>query len=129
MGDLRAWVCRIPGPVLRLWPTGAAVRTRFPSALTAGRPASMVPPPSVAPAGGPGCRHGPRRTRMMPRSPTLWGLAGLALLALAAPARAEYVTRTYLFDQSNRLPDGIVFGGVTIEAYDGTGDAGGGLAA
>ena len=56
-------------------------------------------------------------------------LAALACAALSAPARADYVTRTYLFDQSNTLPDMLTYGSVTIEAYDGIGAAGGGLAA
>lgn len=59
----------------------------------------------------------------------LTAIACLTLLALTAPLRADYVARTYLFDQSNRLPDGLVYGSMTIEAYDGTGASGGGLAA
>jgi hypothetical protein len=55
--------------------------------------------------------------------------AALVTLAISAPVRAEYVNRTYLFDQSNVLSDGQVFGGVTIEAYDGAGPAAGGLSA
>lgn len=63
------------------------------------------------------------------RCPRLIVVTLLALLALARPLRADYVTRTYLFDQSNRLPDGLVYGGVTMEAYDGVGTPGGGLSA
>lgn len=56
-------------------------------------------------------------------------LAALAVLALSLPARADYVSRTYLFDQSNALPDMLHYGSVTIEAYDGKGDAVGDLPA
>jgi hypothetical protein len=57
-------------------------------------------------------------------------LGALALLALLAPsARADYVTRSYVLDQSGQLPDGLGYGNVTIEAYDGVGDPANDLAA
>lgn len=53
--------------------------------------------------------------------------AGL-LSAAVNPAAADYVSQTYILDQSNQLADGTQYGTVVIEAYDGVGAAGGGLA-
>src|SRR5262249_35993148 len=52
--------------------------------------------------------------------------------ARAAPgrgARADYLTQTVGLDQSNVLPDGVKYGSVRVEAYDGVGAPGGGLSA
>src|SRR5262245_58669506 len=55
-------------------------------------------------------------------------LCCFALLgALAQPARAEYVAQTFDLNQSNTFADGVKYGSVTIEAYDGVGKSGGGL--
>ena len=56
-------------------------------------------------------------------------LAVLGACLVAAPAPAGYLTSSYAFTQSNVLADGVNYGTVTIEAYDGIGAAGGGLAA
>src|SRR3954451_22475384 len=56
-------------------------------------------------------------------------LAVLGACLLAAPASAGYLTNSYTFTQSNTLADGVNYGTVTIEAYDGNGAGGGGLAA
>jgi hypothetical protein len=56
-------------------------------------------------------------------------LALAALAALAPGVRADYVSQTYTLDHSNVLPTGTAFGTVKVEAYDGTGAAGGGLSA
>jgi hypothetical protein len=65
----------------------------------------------------------------MHRMHTRWALAALALACLAPVGRADYVSRTYLFDQSSVLPGGLTYGSARIEAYDGMGTAGGGLSA
>jgi hypothetical protein len=51
------------------------------------------------------------------------------LIAPSATLRADYVAQTVILDQSNKLADGVNYGSVKIEAYDGKGAAGGGLAA
>jgi hypothetical protein len=56
-------------------------------------------------------------------------VALLALAALAPLARADYVSQTFTMDQSSVLPAGMSYGTVQIEAYDGNGAPGGGLAA
>jgi hypothetical protein len=56
-------------------------------------------------------------------------LAAFGLLALTGPAHADYVTRTYQFDQSNTLASMLNYGSVTVEAYDGNGASQNGLAA
>jgi hypothetical protein len=61
----------------------------------------------------------------MRRKAMCW--ATLLLLGLALPARADYISRSFQFSLSDSLPRGPSFGTVTIEAYDGTGAAGGGL--
>ncbi|MCI0641179.1 MAG: PEP-CTERM sorting domain-containing protein [Gemmataceae bacterium] len=56
----------------------------------------------------------------------------LCLAALASTpfaARADYVAQIHVLDQSNTFKDGVYYGSVVIEAYDGVGDAGGGLSA
>ena len=53
----------------------------------------------------------------------------LALLVITTAAHADYVSRTYSFDLSDALPYGESFGSAMIEAYDGVGPGGGGLAA
>src|SRR4051812_35568928 len=60
---------------------------------------------------------------------TAGGWAMLVTLAITLPVRAEYVSRTYLLDQSNVLPDGQGFGSVTGEGYAGAGTAAGNLGA
>src|SRR5262245_26322914 len=56
-------------------------------------------------------------------------LGVVALLACADRARADYLTQTIAFDQSNALPDGVAYGTYQVEAYDGIGPTGGGLTA
>jgi hypothetical protein len=58
--------------------------------------------------------------------PAIWALS-LMLIATSA-VRADYVTKSMSFDLSDSLP-GSSFGSVFLEAYDGVGDSGGGLAA
>ncbi|MCI0376572.1 MAG: PEP-CTERM sorting domain-containing protein [Gemmataceae bacterium] len=56
----------------------------------------------------------------------------LCLAALASTpfaARADYVSQIHVLDQSNTFKDGVHYGNVVIEAYDGVGAAGGGLSA
>lgn len=55
----------------------------------------------------------------------IWTL--IASLTILPTAHADYVTRTYAFDFSDAMPYGESFGSVKVEAYDGNGDAGGGL--
>jgi hypothetical protein len=43
--------------------------------------------------------------------------------------RADYVSQSVTLDQSNTLKDGVAYGSVLVEAYDGVGAAGGGLKA
>ena len=50
------------------------------------------------------------------------------LIAPSATVRADYVAQTVILDQSNKLSDGVNYGSVKIEAYNGVGAAGGGLA-
>ncbi len=69
------------------------------------------------------------------RSPRMQRLAAKAtllacvLLASHATVRADYVAQTVVLDQSNKLADGVNYGSVLIEAYDGKGASKGGLAA
>ena len=50
--------------------------------------------------------------------------------ALAPPAAfADYVSQSVILDQSNSLKDGVAYGSVLVEAYNGVGSAGGGLKA
>lgn len=65
---------------------------------------------------------------------TLTRIVGLSLatllafpLALSQFARADYVSQSVTLDQSNTLKDGVAYGSVLVEAYDGVGAAGGGL--
>lgn len=62
-------------------------------------------------------------------TPKFWGLCILALvLAFAAqPAKAAYQVKTYTFTQSNVLADGVNYGTVKVESYDGIGATGGSL--
>jgi hypothetical protein len=45
----------------------------------------------------------------------------------APPAHADYVSQPVSIDQSNTMKDGVVYGSVLVEAYNGVGAAGGGL--
>lgn len=54
-------------------------------------------------------------------------IAGGLLAYLAAPTRADFVSQTITLNQSNALKDGVTYGSVLIEAYNGVGAAGGGL--
>ncbi len=66
--------------------------------------------------------------RICPFPPACW--AALACLAfIASTARAGYVSQTIMLNQSNELEDNVNYGSVLVEAFDGLGDAGGGLAA
>jgi hypothetical protein len=60
-------------------------------------------------------------------------LATVACTAVAfadlPAARADYVSQSVTLDQSNSLPDGVTYGTVKIETYDGKGPGGGGLLA
>jgi hypothetical protein len=56
-------------------------------------------------------------------------LALWALVVLSPLARADYISQTFLLDQSSVLGGGNTYGSVRIEAYDGNGNGGGGLAA
>ncbi|MFN4258897.1 MAG: hypothetical protein ACK4RK_06335 [Gemmataceae bacterium] len=49
--------------------------------------------------------------------------------SITGAAQAGYVTQTLIFDQSNTFADGINYGAVFMEAYDGIGAPGGGLSA
>lgn len=62
-------------------------------------------------------------------SPRMLCVASLTLLLTAGVIRADYVTQTFSLNQSNHLPDGTHYGSVVVEAYDGIGAGGGGLAA
>jgi hypothetical protein len=50
-------------------------------------------------------------------------------LAPSGVARADYQSITFALDQSNALPDGVTYGTVMVETYDGVGAGGGGLVA
>src|SRR6266404_9230967 len=52
---------------------------------------------------------------------------GIWALVQAPPALADYVSQSVSLDQSNALKDGVSYGSVLIEAYDGVGIGGGGL--
>lgn len=56
-------------------------------------------------------------------------LALSALVIVSPLARADYISQTILLDQSSVLGGGDTYGSVRIEAYDGNGNAGGGLTA
>lgn len=58
---------------------------------------------------------------------TTYALSFAAFLTFIAAAPAEYVAQTIVLDQSNRFSDGVKYGSVTIEAYDGVGAPAGGL--
>src|SRR5262245_14671495 len=58
-----------------------------------------------------------------------WAVALLLFLTCASQARADYVSYTMALDQSNVMPDGVKYGSVVVEAYDGVGAPGGGLSA
>lgn len=53
----------------------------------------------------------------------------LLLVVFASTARAEYISQSYLLDQSNTFGDGTTYGKVVVEAYNGLGAGGGGLSA
>src|SRR5687768_16263 len=61
--------------------------------------------------------------------PRLLPVVAVCLLALAAPAQAGYLTQTVKLNLSNDLADGVTYGTVKVEAYDGVGAASGGLSA
>jgi hypothetical protein len=63
----------------------------------------------------------PMRTRVV--------LALWALVVVSPLARADYISQTFLLDQSSVLGGGDTYGSVRIEAYNGNGNAGGGLVA
>lgn len=46
-----------------------------------------------------------------------------------SPASADYVSQSVNINQSNALPDGVTYGSVLIETYNGIGPGGGGLLA
>jgi hypothetical protein len=57
-------------------------------------------------------------------------IAPALVLAYPATAHAGYVQQTFTLDQSNTFADGIMYGTVKVEAYDGSGSAmGSGLSA
>lgn len=56
-------------------------------------------------------------------------IATMSIVLAAGAARADYVTQTFQLDQTNKLSDGMKYGSVVVEAYDGLGAAGGGLSA
>ncbi len=62
-------------------------------------------------------------------TPKFWGLclAALALAFATQPAKAGYQTKTYTFTQSDVLADGVNYGTVKVESYDGLGATGGSL--
>jgi len=55
--------------------------------------------------------------------------AALAMHGALSAARADYISQSVTLDQSNTLKDGLAYGSVLIEAYDGVGSGGGGLKA
>ncbi|MCS6849620.1 MAG: hypothetical protein NZ700_00445 [Gemmataceae bacterium] len=57
------------------------------------------------------------------------GLSVVLLHGLAPAIQAGYVSHHFSMNQSNELADGVVYGSVHFEAYDGIGPAGGGLSA
>jgi hypothetical protein len=65
----------------------------------------------------------------MKRTLTRGIVALLALVSLTPLARADYLSKTFLLDQSNVLPSGTGYGSIFVEAYDGNGTPGGGLSA
>jgi hypothetical protein len=68
---------------------------------------------------------------MQLRPPRMWviALAAIGLSLSAQPSKAGYQTATYTFTQSNTLADGVNYGTVTVESWDGLGSSGGGLLA
>jgi hypothetical protein len=67
------------------------------------------------------------------RSPWLFTLSAMALslawFSHPTAARADYVSQSVTLDQSNALKDGVTYGTVLVEAYNGVGPGGGGLTA
>ncbi len=57
----------------------------------------------------------------------VWIATLITGLISASPVSADYVSQTVILDQSNALKDGVAYGGVLVEAYDGLGVSGGGL--
>jgi hypothetical protein len=55
-------------------------------------------------------------------------MACAAVASTNLPARADYVSQSVTLDQSNSLKDGVTYGTVKIETYDGNGPGGGLLA-
>lgn len=60
-------------------------------------------------------------------TPKFWGLCLTALAFATQPAKAAYQAKTYTFTQSNVLADGVNYGTITVESYDGIGATGGSL--
>ncbi len=59
----------------------------------------------------------------------MMGVAALVLALAGSNAFADYQTATFVMDQSNAMQNGVIYGTVQIETYDGTGTGGGGLQA
>jgi hypothetical protein len=75
--------------------------------------------------------HSPSRRRLpvfISMRIRVWFMAACALAAPPA-VHADYVSQLVILDQSNTLKDGVAYGSVLVEAYNGVGAAGGGLKA